>query len=109
MLPLKDNVPTSRFPILTVAFIAINLAFFIWQLSYSGSVDKQPDPELRTLQISERDENSIEFGAIPYRVTHPGKDCAVGRILDKGVPTDEIVCQGTDEFDEAVANERGAG
>jgi membrane associated rhomboid family serine protease len=105
MLPLKDNVPTSRFPILTVALIAINVAFFIWQLSYSGSVDKQPDPELRTLQISERDENSIEFGAIPYRVTHPGKDCGVGVIEDKEVATPEVVCEGTSEFREAEQNE----
>src|ERR671918_2075430 len=101
MLPLKDNVPTSRFPILTVALIAINVAFFIWQLSYSGSVEEQPDPELQTLQISERDENSIEFGAIPYRVTHPGKDCGVGVISDKGQPAAEIVCEGTSELREA--------
>jgi rhomboid family protein len=29
MLPLKDNVPTRRFPIVTVALIAINLAVWI--------------------------------------------------------------------------------
>ncbi|MDX6643136.1 MAG: hypothetical protein QOD76_1098, partial [Solirubrobacteraceae bacterium] len=31
MFPLKDNIPTDRFPIVTVAIIAICVAVFIWQ------------------------------------------------------------------------------
>src|SRR5215210_3313797 len=40
MLPLHDNVPTRRFPIVTVALIAANLAVWVWQL---GSVDQHLD------------------------------------------------------------------
>jgi membrane associated rhomboid family serine protease len=38
VLPLKDNVPTRHFPILTVAIIAANVAIWIlWQDAGSGS------------------------------------------------------------------------
>jgi membrane associated rhomboid family serine protease len=32
MIPLKDDVPVERTPILTVALIAVNVAAFVWQL-----------------------------------------------------------------------------
>ena len=31
MLPLRDNVPTRRFPVVTVALIAANVLVFIWE------------------------------------------------------------------------------
>ena len=105
MIPLKDNIPTARFPILTVALIAINVAFFIWQLTYSGDVSSQPNAQLQRLGLSERDENSIEFGAVPYRITHPGKDCAVG-VLEPTASESDIVCQGTPDY--RRAEESGA-
>jgi membrane associated rhomboid family serine protease len=33
MIPLHDDNPTRRFPLLTVAFIALNSAVFLWQLT----------------------------------------------------------------------------
>jgi membrane associated rhomboid family serine protease len=65
LFPLKDNIPTRRFPVLTVAIIAINVGmFFFFQeatLSLSGaSVDNQ---------------KVVDYGAIPYEVTHPGDQC----------------------------------
>jgi membrane associated rhomboid family serine protease len=33
MLPLKDNVPTRSFPVVTVALIVINVVVFLWELS----------------------------------------------------------------------------
>jgi membrane associated rhomboid family serine protease len=32
VLPLKDNVPTRRFPIVTVAIIAVNVIVWLWQV-----------------------------------------------------------------------------
>jgi membrane associated rhomboid family serine protease len=32
VLPLFDNVPTRRFPVVTVALIAANLAVYVWEL-----------------------------------------------------------------------------
>src|SRR3954452_3135072 len=101
MIPLKDNIPTTRFAVVTAALIAINLAFFAWQLSFSGSVDSQTDAGLRTLGLSPRDENSIEYGAIPYRVTHPGKECAAGVTSSESGQEATVVCEGTDDYREA--------
>jgi membrane associated rhomboid family serine protease len=80
----------------TVLLIAVNLGFFIWQLTFSGS--DYSSPELRQLGVSERDENSVEFGAIPYRILHPGKDCAFGVGESSGTQEADIVCEGTKEY-----------
>jgi membrane associated rhomboid family serine protease len=101
VIPLRDNIPTKRFPVITVALIVINVAFFIWQLSYSGDVSKQPNPELRELGLSQRDENSIEYGAIPYRITHHGKECAAGVEATSQGQQAAVVCEGTADYREA--------
>jgi membrane associated rhomboid family serine protease len=98
LIPLKDNVPTSRFPIITVLLIAANIAVFAWQLSFSSSASS---PELQGSGITERDENSLEYGAIPYRITHPGEGCAVTQVSAAQAP--EIVCEGTREYRDARA------
>ncbi len=64
--------------------IVANMAVFAWQLSFSG--DHASNPELRELGVPERDENTLEYGAIPYRLTHPGKDCAVGTLVNQSGP-----------------------
>jgi membrane associated rhomboid family serine protease len=35
VLPLRDNVPTSRFPVVTVGLIAANVAVWIWEITGS--------------------------------------------------------------------------
>jgi membrane associated rhomboid family serine protease len=63
LIPLKDDIPTRRFPVLTVAIIAICCAAYflfergLWELGDTG------------------DERVFEYGAIPYEVTNPGKEC----------------------------------
>ena len=37
MLPLFDNVPTRRFPLVTVSLIAANLVVWLWELQARGS------------------------------------------------------------------------
>jgi membrane associated rhomboid family serine protease len=102
LIPLKDNVPTSGFPIVTVLLIVVNVVVFGWQLSFAG--DNASSPALGQLGISERDQNSIEYGAIPYRITHPGDDCAVGATRESFQTGEaDIVCEGTREFREARA------
>jgi rhomboid family protein len=95
LLPLKDNIPTDRFPVITVAIIAINVAFFIWQWTYPTT------PELSRLGVKSIDQSSLEFGAQPYRITHPGEsgDCAIGAVNATGEAG--VVCPGTEEFAEA--------
>ncbi len=94
MLPLKDNVPTGRFAVVTVLLIALNLVAFGWQLSKPS--DEASSPSLARAGVGERDQVSIEYGAIPYRVTHPGSECGVGK-GDIVCGQDGVVDAGGDE------------
>ena len=76
MLPLKDNIPTLRFPIVTVVLIAINVAVFVWQLTASGDPGSATSQPLAAAGASERDQIAIEYGAIPREITDPGTYCA---------------------------------
>jgi membrane associated rhomboid family serine protease len=64
MLPLRDNIPTSRTPYVTYVFIVANiLVYFFWQkggFSLGGPTSGQYVCQLQ------------DWAAIPYEVTHPG-------------------------------------
>jgi membrane associated rhomboid family serine protease len=64
LFPLKDNIPTRRFPILTVALIAINVVMYF---GFQGG----------GLGLPSDDTKSIEYGAIPYEISHPGDQCVI--------------------------------
>jgi membrane associated rhomboid family serine protease len=76
VFPLKDNIPTRRFPVLTATIVVICVVvWFVFQASFWN--------------ISETgDERVIEYGAIPYEITNPGKECA----LD--TTGTQLVCEG---------------
>ena len=83
---------------MTLILVAVNLAFFIWQLTFSD--DDSSSTEYEALGITEVDQNAVEYGAIPYRVLHPGTECALG--APGGDTTQaEIVCAGTPAYAEA--------
>ena len=98
MIPIRDNIPTSRFPILTVLLIVANVAVFAWQLHFSGS--QYSNAGFRQLGISEQDQSTLAYGAIPYRITHPGEGCAVG-ITSRRATSAAVVCQGTPGYSKA--------
>jgi len=99
VIPLKDNLPTSRLPVVTIALIAINVAVFIWQLSYPT------DEKLDQVGLGAIDQSSLEYGAIPDRITHPREDpqCAIGAVPVSGGAQLEagVVCEGTPDYAEA--------
>jgi rhomboid family protein len=98
MIPLKDNIPTARFPVVTVVLIAINVAFMVWQWAFPN------DPQLSAIGLSRIDQSSLEYGAVPYRITHPSEgDCEVGAVNEQFEAG--VVCPGTREFTQA--QERG--
>ena len=75
MFPLKDDIPTRRFPYLTVALIVANVAmFFFFQGAFIDS-DAQFNQKV------------VDYGAIPYEVSHPGDECGVGSSGD-------LICEG---------------
>jgi rhomboid family protein len=99
LLPLKDNNPTSRFPVVTVALIVICAAVFIWQLNFSTNA------RLDEAGFGPIDQSSLDYGAIPYRVTHPSTgDCSIGAVDEiQGQFEAGVVCPGTKGYAEAKA------
>ena len=78
MFPLKDNIPTDRLPFVTIALIAANVLAYLFFQKGGFSFGDPSSPSY----IS----NLIDYGAIPYEITNPGKDCdAVG---------DAVACEG---------------
>ena len=103
MLPLKDNIPTGRFPIVTVGLIVACVAVFIWQLTFPTN------QRLSEAGFGHIDQSSLEYGAIPYRITHPSSgDCDIGAVGEfaPGQFQAGVVCPGTKDYDEAVARSR---
>jgi len=74
VFPLKDNIPTDRTAFVTIALIAINvIVYFVLQTK--GGIFSGPS-----------DSGVVDYGAIPYEVTHPGKGCAIAG--------EQIACEG---------------
>jgi len=96
LLPLKDNIPTLRFAILTVILIALNVAAFAVEFTWSQD-QGSASGEAGQLGASEYDVGLIEYGAIPYRITHPGEDCGLSALKQEAT----IVCEGTKEYRDA--------
>jgi membrane associated rhomboid family serine protease len=65
VFPLKDNIPTDRFPVVTAALIVANVLMYLFFQKAIGS------PWLNTPDET----NVIEYGAIPYEFTNPGNHC----------------------------------
>jgi membrane associated rhomboid family serine protease len=82
VIPLKDNVPSRGIPVVTVVLVVLNLLVFFWQLTLSEG--RASTLELARAGVSERDAFTIEHGAIPYRLSHPGSRC--------GTTAESIVC-----------------
>ena len=67
MIPLRDNVPTLRRPLMTWLIIVVNVAIFVFSIA-------QPDRTMRrydgdgTVQISGFDATTLEYGFTPCEV-----------------------------------------
>jgi membrane associated rhomboid family serine protease len=65
VFPVRDNIPTRRFPVITVAIMVIcALVYFGFERGALGLGDTGND-------------KVVDYGAIPYEVTHPGQECDV--------------------------------
>ncbi len=53
-IPLRDENPTSRFPLVTVVLIAVNVVVFLTQAATPHGLDLA----------------ALRFGAVPYAITH---------------------------------------
>jgi len=69
VIPVKDNMPTERFPFVTFALIVINLIVYLLAIRHGGSLFGGPD----TREV-------VKYGAIPYAFAHPGAHCALATV-----------------------------
>jgi membrane associated rhomboid family serine protease len=103
LIPLRDNIPSDRFPALTLTFIVINVLVFLFLQGPSFSLSSIESVDTKTV---------VEYGAVPYRITHPSKECDLAKVgitetapgQFQAVPGEEtLLCEGTPEF-RAVAS-----
>jgi membrane associated rhomboid family serine protease len=83
MFPLKDNIPLARFPIITVALVAINVIAYLLEIRHGGSFFGGPTSGVE-----------VHYGAIPYELTHPGKHCELITLHTPRGVGESIACQG---------------
>jgi membrane associated rhomboid family serine protease len=73
VFPIKDNIPTDRFPVVTVTLILLNvIAYFFWQKG--GLSFGEPSNQHFVCNVA-------DYAQIPYEITHPGTQVAA-----KGCP-----------------------
>jgi rhomboid family protein len=93
LIPLRDNIPSDRFPVVTVVIIAINVFVFLFLQGPSFSLSAGDNVESAPV---------VGYGAIPYRIEHPDRDCGLVPVQGGG---ELAVCEGTPE--ERQAREQG--
>jgi len=89
LIPLKDNIPTDRFPIVTLAIIAINVFVFLFLQGASLSGEQV---DTKTV---------VEYGAIPHRVTHPGDKCTLVEVRG-ATGRQRVLCEGDADYPAAA-------
>jgi len=70
VIPIKDNIPTDRFPFVTVALIVINFVAYILAIRHGGSFFSGPDLQ-----------EEVKYSAIPFTLTHSGYHCGLAQSL----------------------------
>jgi membrane associated rhomboid family serine protease len=87
VFPLRDNIPTDRTPVVTIALIVINCLVYLFLQPKSGI-------DLSGNSLNQAD--LFHYGAIPYELTHSGQHCelvqqgaqvACGKAVRTDIPT----------------------
>jgi len=60
LIPIKDNIPTDRFPLVTVCLILANVVVYVLAVAHGGSLFSGPDTH-----------ELVKYGVSPYQITHP--------------------------------------
>jgi membrane associated rhomboid family serine protease len=65
VIPIKDNIPTDRLPVVTILLILANVVVYLLSIRHGGSLISGPaTPEV------------LKYGAIPFSLTHSGAHCS---------------------------------
>jgi membrane associated rhomboid family serine protease len=79
VFPIKDNIPTGRFPFVTAMLILVNVVVYLLAIRHGGSFFSGPSAQ-----------ELVKYGAIPYAITHPGQHCGLATAGNFAT----VVCQG---------------
>jgi rhomboid family protein len=66
MVPLKDNIPNERLPLVTIALVLLNVIAYLVSIRHGGGVLGGPS-----------NSTVLHDAAIPYDFTHPGDYCTL--------------------------------
>jgi membrane associated rhomboid family serine protease len=83
MFPIKDNIPLSRLPLVTIALVAVNVIAYLLEIRHGGGFFSGPS-----------DSVAVHYGAIPYELTHPGEHCDVIHAQSAEGLLSAVACQG---------------
>jgi membrane associated rhomboid family serine protease len=72
MVPLKDNIPNERFPLVTVALVVLNVIAYLVSIRHGGGVLGGPS-----------NSTVLHDAAIPYDFTHPGDYCTLQTVVSE--------------------------
>jgi membrane associated rhomboid family serine protease len=64
MFPLRDNIPLTRFPLVTATLVAINVVVYLLAIRHGGSFVEGASTGV-----------AVHYGAIPYEFANPGRHC----------------------------------
>jgi membrane associated rhomboid family serine protease len=82
MLPIKDNIPLSRLPLVTIALVAVNVIVYLLEIRHGGSFFGGPTNAVE-----------VHYGAIPYELTHAGTHCDLVYVRTAGGLAEAIGCK----------------
>jgi membrane associated rhomboid family serine protease len=66
VFPLRDNIPTDRFPVVTLILIVLNCIAYVFLQPKTGI-------DFNGGGLNQQD--LMHYGFIPYEITHPGQHC----------------------------------
>jgi rhomboid family protein len=94
VIPIKDNIPADRFPLVTVGLILANFIVYILAIRHGGSFISGPDTQ-----------EVLKYGAVPYSLTHSGAHCGeFARQTLSGPQSVGIFCSGQHLPDGSIAH-----
>jgi membrane associated rhomboid family serine protease len=83
MFPLRDNIPLSRFPVVTVVLVLANVVVYLLSIRHGGSFFGGPSEGV-----------AVRYGAIPFELTHPGDHCELLTQRSLAGVASHVACEG---------------
>jgi membrane associated rhomboid family serine protease len=84
MFPIKDNIPLSRVPIVTIALVAVIVVAYLLAILHGGGFIDGPSKG-----------TAVHYAAIPSELTHPGHRCDIAVNRFERFSESFVICRPT--------------